>query len=103
MKFEEFMSLTPGTGVIFDDKDCVVTKVNNTTKGDTDSEKDCLTGERISYRSLRSARELEISYVDQRTGRIEHLYPVVFTDFPNSVHNQCVLNRMKTWNPFEKT
>ena len=100
MSFDEFMSLTPGTGVIFDGKDGVVTKVKCVTKNQTDSEVDNLTGERMIYKSLLSARELEVSYVDARTGRVQHLYPIVFPDCPDSPHNNYILSRMKVWDPF---
>ena len=103
MRLEKFMSLKAGDCVSFEDKECVVTDVKTIRKSAADSEVDSLTGERAIYRSLHSARELELSYVDTQTGHVGRLCLVVFPDCPNSPQNIYILSRIRPGPPVEGT
>ena len=97
MKFDDFMNLTVGEGVVIRGIDATVTKITDTKAG----EQMCFEG--ITITAQKSMRRLEVSFVSSRTGKVDHLYPVLFVDFPDSVHNRVVLNSMSMWDPFNSS
>lgn len=94
MTFEEFMKLEVGDGVIVDGSTGTVTKLTNIAKGERVKEL------HMTARSLQAMRQMEISFYNERTGRIEKCYPVIYTEHPGEVHNRSVLARLQVWDPF---
>ena len=95
MTFTEFMKLEVGDGVIVDGRDATITNLINHSKGELKKENDM----KICFRH--STRDLEISYFNDRNRKVEKLYVVIYTDYPNEVHNRSVLERLSVWNPFQ--
>ena len=94
MTFKEFMSLEVGDGVVADGHTGTVTKLTDVPKGEVKKEL------HMTTRALQAMRQMEISLYNERTERIEKLYPVIYTERPDDVHNRSVLARLQVWDPF---
>ena len=83
MTFEEFMKLSVGDGVIMDGHVGTVTDL-------------------MTSRASLAMRQLEITFFNDRTKRLEKWYPVIYLDFFLFLHNRSVLSRLQIWDPFKQ-
>ena len=89
MTFEEFMKLEKWDGVIVDGRVGTITNLINIAKSG-------LIGDFcITSRALQAMRQMEISFCDEYTGRIKKCYAVIYTEYPDEVHNRSVLARLQ--------
>ena len=86
MTFEEFMNLKRGDKVVFENgKTGFVASRRDIKKG----ERDCTDG-MVSIAKL-NMRSVAIVYEDF-WGLDKYLHPTIYVDFPDCIHNQCVLS-----------
>lgn len=96
MKFEEFMKLEKGDGIIIDNYTGTITEIKNYLKGSNYSR------DMMKVIITRNIRELEITFFNDNSNKVEKRFISIYTDFSNEVHNRCMLNRLRIWDPLQE-
>ena len=95
MTFAEFMKLERGDGVVIDGHTGTVTDITDHSQGSV------LYEDGMKTTVLHSMRVVEISFFNENAGKVEKLFPKIYTEYPDEVHNRSVLERLQVWNPFQ--
>jgi len=94
MTIAEFMKLERGDGVVIDGHTGTITKVTDYPQGSVMYEG----GTKTTI--LHTQRELEISFFNEHTGKVEKQFPKIYTEgSDHEVHNRSVLKRLQIWDP----